>query len=247
MDLGVRLSAVFLILWGAIPARGAVVIGGPPPSGNLNSIAFDTVGVVNPEITFSNVPNVGDLTVSFGTHFVGQTLGRAYNSLASTAPNAPLQLNRSEMVKTMFDLASPVGVSLGGMQGLAMYTTPLAILFSSGVDYVAFDLGHLDENSPTLIEAYDVQGNSLGVFGGLSEGYNRYSLTETTGADTIAGVSIYLPPNGLDLEGFGINTIDISHDGGIVPEPSTLVVWSLLAGCSCAGVWWNRRRTVAKR
>jgi hypothetical protein len=239
--------ASFAIGWGVRPAEAAVVLGGTSDAEEIYCIQFNEVGLVNPSFTFPDIPDVGDLTVSFGTRFAGQSPGDMHNSLDDTIPNPPLRLAPSGIVKTMLDLSSPSGVMLGGVQGNALFTTPLAILFSSAVNYVAFDLGHLDENTSTLIEAFDAQGNSLGVFGGLSAGHNTYSLLEDEGDNLIAGVSIYVPTDGMDWEGFGLNNIKFAFEGetdngGIIPEPATLVIWSLLGGMAMSSVWLKRRR-----
>jgi hypothetical protein len=227
---------------GGRTAEAAVVLGGTTGADEIFSITFDTVGVVNPIATFSDVPGIGGLTVSFGTHFLGQTRGSSYNSLSDTVPTSPLTLDPSGKVKTMFDLSSASGIMLGGVEGLALYTTPLAVLFSDEVSYVAFDLGYFDGADP-LIEAFDSQGNSLGVFGDLPLGHNRYSLADSNGENVIAGISVYVPDGGLDLEGFGLNNFQFAAEGdGVIPEPSTLAVWSLLVGCAASAAWWKRRR-----
>ena len=229
--------------------QAAVVLGGTTEAEEIYCIQFDTVGVVNPTVTLPNIPDIGDLTVSFGSRFMGQSPGSMHNSLDDTVPNPPLRLNPNVNVKTLLDISSPTGVMLGGTQGKAIFTTPLAILFSSEVNYVAFDLGHLDENTSTKIEAYDAQGKSLGVFDGLSSGYDTYSLVDTEGDNVIAGISIYVPSEGMDWEGFGINNVKLAFDGdtdggGMVPEPGTLVVWSLLGSLGLSAAWLKRRRVI---
>jgi hypothetical protein len=236
----------------AVALRGdssyaAVELGGSAGGNEQFSIEFDRLGVVNPVVTFNDVPDVGSLTVSFGTRFVGQTFGAMHNSLDDTTPTAPLRLDPTGVVKTMFDVSSGAAIALGGVQGHAMYTTPLAILFSSGVNYVAFDLGHLDRHTSTLIQAFDEAGNGLGVFGNLPAGHNTFSLVESQGENLIAGISIYVPSKGMDWEGFGLNKIRFAFEegpdgGGEIPEPSALVVWSLLAGGGLAIAGYRARR-----
>jgi hypothetical protein len=221
-------------------AMAAVVLGGSTNVDEFYTLTFDHIGVTNPSVTFSNVPDVGDLTVSFGTHFIGQSRGSTYNSLADTSPTGPLALDPKGMTKVMFDLSAPSHVMLGGVDGLALYTTPLAILFSDEVSFVSFDLGYLD-STHALIQAFDSQGNSLGVFNHLSTGHNRYTLSETTGQNVIGGVSIYMPVGKIDREGFGINNLQVA----VIPEPATLVVWSLLIGCAGTAGWWAQRRQLS--
>ena len=89
-----------------------------------------------------------------------------------------------------------------------------------------------------MIEAYDSSGASLGVLGGLPTGYSDLSVVDSGGA--ISGVSIYIPGDGLDEEGFGINSVEFST-GGIIPEPITLLIWSLLGFASFSMAWYSRR------
>jgi hypothetical protein len=246
----IRRNGVWLVLAGILglgnPAQGAVMFGGAPPSDDVYSITFSKPNVVNPVVNFPDVPKAGEtMKVSFGTRFIGQTYGEMHNSLDDTSPTPPLRLDPTGTVKTMFDMSAG-GIVLGGIQGQAMFTTPLAILFSSAVNYVAFSLGHLDVNTDTRIEAFDSNGNSLGVFANLPSGFIDVTLTEASGDNVIAGISIYVPSHGMDWEGFGINNFqfgldDDSGGGGDVPEPGTLVVWSLLAGSALACLYWKHR------
>jgi hypothetical protein len=249
VNFAVAVLMVLGSLMGSPCSHAAVIMGGTPPAEeDIYSIQFDQVNLINPIANFPDVPETGDLiTVSFGTRFVGQTFGSSYNSLSDTSPTPPLAVVGN--VKTMFDINSISGIALGGSSGLTMFTSPLAILFSSGVNFVAFELGHLDPNSPALIEVFDSQGNSLGVFGGFATGINDVSLVETEAKNLIAGISIYVPDGPIDLEGFGLNNIRFGLDegGGEIPEPGTLVVWSLLSGCALAVAWRQRSRRVPGR
>ena len=194
-----------------------------------------TLDVVNPQFTFDDDPEYGSITVSFGTHFVGQTLGMSYNSLSETSPVATLSLASGPPdVTTQWDNDASTKFMLGGIDAGAKFTTPIAILFSHPVGQVGFTLGYLDEVPPsTVIEAYDASGASLGVLGGLLEGYSSLSIVDSGGA--ISGVSIYIPGDGVDEEGFGIN--DVVFSTGVIPEPATFLIWSVLglAGV-CDGV-----------
>jgi hypothetical protein len=227
----------------------AVVMGGPPSGDAVYSINFDTFNMVNPTYTFQNVPTAGEMTVSFGTHFAGQTLSSAPNALSDVTPSAQLALDHSGgMTKTMFDLSHPSGPVLGGLTGNALFTTPLAILFDHGVNFVSFNLGHLDPGSPTLVEAYNRDGQSLGVFSGFPSGHTLVSLAESTGGNMIGGISVYVPESGMDWEGFGLSNISFGVGEGetpVIPEPATIVVWSLLGGFGFSAVWYQRRRQVA--
>ncbi|MCA9168904.1 MAG: hypothetical protein KDB23_14620 [Planctomycetales bacterium] len=262
MDLGRRITAsIRFVLLAAVACsltagrtcRAAVSLGGTSQAEAYYTVQFDTLGLTNPSYTFSAIPDGADLTISFGTHFVGQSFGEMHNSLADTTPSNPLTLANipGSSVSTMFDLSHPGGLVLGGVQGATFYTTPLAVLFSQAVNYVRFELGHLDSGSPTLVEAFDKMGNSLGIFGGLPSGFSIITLAEDSGTNTISGISVYVPSDGMDWEGFGIGSLKVGLDDGDVtgggdpqvPEPATWVVWSILGSIACGSTWYSRRRS----
>lgn len=224
----------------------------PPTNQPIYGVAFNQISAANPSYTISGIPNVGSVTVSFGTLFKGQAFGVEHNSLVDTTPSNPLMLDYSKgTAMTMFDLAKPKGLVLGGNVGASLYTAPLAILFDKNVNHVMFDLGHLDPNSPTLIEAFDRAGNSLGTLGGLPTGFSSLALADSTKKDIIAGVSIYVPDHTMDWEGFGVSNLRFSiQDGNVngggdpqVPEPAAWIVWTVLAAVGGTGLCWMHRKT----
>ncbi len=228
-----------LVSLGSVSAQAAISWGPPPEGSSGGKIVFDKLNVVNPQYTYSDVPELGNLTVSFGTHFVGQKLGASYNSLSDTSPIGPLALAMvAELpdVMTQIDLANRSSFVLGGINAgingaQTKFTTPISILFSDPVSHVGFSLGYLDERPPsTVIAAYDASGASLGVLGGLATGNNVLSIVDDGGQ--ISGLTIYIPDSGIsgfgaDKEGFGIRDVVFSA-GGVIPEPGTFLVWSLL-------------------
>lgn len=221
----------------ALTAEAAISFGPPLPGGSGGTLVFGKPNEVNPVRAFSDVGAYDSLTVSFGTHFTGQKLGASYNSLSHTSPTGPLALATGlPDVMTLFDLDAPRGTWVlggvdNGINGPVYYTTPISILFSKPVDQVGFTLGFLDEKpSSTVIEAFNAAGASLGVLTGLPSGRNDLSVVDDGGQ--ISGLTIYVPDNGVplsgaDREGFGIHDVVFSA-GGVVPEPGTFLVWSLL-------------------
>jgi hypothetical protein len=251
-----RLAGCCLLAWLGImtavrPLEAALEYASPPADRPVYSVPFNQINVVNPQYTVNNIPDVGSVTVSFGTLFAGQSYGSSGNSLADTSPSNPLTLDYSQgSAVTMFDLAHPQSLVLGSKIGNKLYTAPLAIHFSQDVSHVLFDLGHLDQNSPTRIEGYDRSGNSLGVLGGLSSGFVSTSVGDTTGGNRIAGLSIYVPDGEMDWEGFGLSNVRFSLGSGSepqVPEPSALVVWAVLGLVGGSGAsWYKKRAALAK-
>jgi hypothetical protein len=176
------------------------------------------------------------VTVSFGSRFEGQTLGSSDNSLNDTSPSNPLTLAELPIVQTSFDFANAMDVVLGGQN----FKTPIAILFDNPVSHVCFNLGHLDAESPTLIETYTASGQSLGSVNNLAPGTNRVSVTDSSGNNVISGVSIYVPDGAMDWEGFGIH--DVAFDVNVIPEPATIAIWSLLGLVAFSAAFVSRSR-----
>ena len=219
------LAALIAVLFINVPVWSAISIGSPDDCDEGQDVVFDELGVINPQYTVSGVPIYDTVTVSMGSFFAGQTLGTFNNTLDNTVPSGPLRLAaNAPNVETLFDLANPTSIVVGGSDEGKYYTTPLAILFDNPVSHVCFNLGDLDANSPTLIEAFAADGTSLGTVDDLAPGTNRYSI----GGGPISGVSIYIPDadGGMDWEGFGVS--DLSFSAGVVPEPGTVVIWALL-------------------
>ncbi len=241
-----KLSYIFVLAltvwWGCGQGAQAAISWGPPPAGGPDKhILFDTPNVVNPQYTFTDIPDHSSLTVGFGTHFAGQKLGSTYNSLSDASPDSTLAFAAGlPDVMTQLDLSNRNGLVLGGVNGLSRFTTPISILFSAPVSQVGFTLGYLDENPPTtVIEAYDASGASLGVLGGLPQGKSDLSIVDDGGK--ISGVSIYIPGNTIDQEGFGIEGVMFTA-GGEVPEPTTFLVWSLLGLTAFSAAWYKSSR-----
>ena len=224
------------------------------------AIEFNQIGQVNPQFM------VNGTTVSFGSAFVGQTLGSMGNELIDSSPEGPLRLDpNAPSVSTFFDI-STMNVVLGGFQNGAFMNTPLAILFEDPVRDLTFDLGSLDAPGTVRIEAFQEDGTSLGMFSNFSAGWQTVRMADSSGHNLIAGVSIYVPEGGMDWEGFGIDNLSFSFssdtpvdegepdgdpgdpgpgdpgDPGVVPEPATYAIWAGFIAVGIVGSWLKRRR-----
>lgn len=228
----------------ASTSEAALQFENPPAGMTLYPVPLTQLNVTNPQYTAPNIPNVGNVTVSFGTLFQGQSYGSEHNSLSDTTPTNPLTLDYSKgSAVTLYDFARK-SVVLGSKIGNTLFTAPLAVHFSQNVSNVLFDLGSLDKNSPTLVEAFTRTGASLGFLGGFGAGFNSVALADSSGSNAIAGLSIYVPDHTMDWEGFGLSNIRFGvNDGGEpqVPEPSALLVWSVLGLVGGAGVCWTKK------
>ena len=220
------------------------------PGGEIH---FDSFGDRNPQY------NVGGTTVSFGSAFVGQVLGSMPNELIDSSPTGPLRLDASAPdVSTMFEITSG-GLVLGGSDNGSFLTTPIAILFDNPVKDVYFDLGHLDAPGTVTIEAYDGDGQSLGMFGNPSAGWQTIEIADSS-KNSISGISIHVPKGGMDWEGFAIDNLGFRFsdddggggtggdpdDPGVVPEPTTFVIWGGLGLLGLAGSWLKRKPLASK-
>jgi hypothetical protein len=193
----------------------------------------------NPVYTFNNVPNLGQVNVSFGSLFQGQTAGAMNNSLNDTTPSSPLALDlNAPAVGVIMDSWAADKLVLGGMDlaNMKFFTTPIAVQFSKPVHWVGFDVGSFDHAGTTVVEAFDADGNSLGAWFNdvAAGGVDSFYLRENTDANTISGLSIYVPTEGMDWEGFAVDNLRFEA----IPEPATFVIW-LVLGAGALGVrWW---------
>lgn len=111
-------------------------------------------------------------------------------------------------------------------------------------------------------EQFSLSGGDISELALLTESV-ILSLSGNTGA-ALSGTD---PPGSLDLDDFnGFNYVELSFyddetgdetflelgitmmtspDGPVVPEPASLVVWSLLGVLLTGGQWWRRRRRAA--
>lgn len=268
---GWGLSLALLLLAG--PASAAVQRLGTAPPSTSPIITFSERapnGALlnylkpNPVFNFTNVGTLGNVTVRFGSMFAGQQAGSMYNSLVDTSPSGPLQLAaNAPKVGVLLDNWASDKLVLGGMN-LAQYrffTTPIAIHFSVPVNWVGFDVGSFDHNGTTVIEAYDANGASLGTWQNnvVQGGTENVFLRDTLGQRNISGISIYVPADGMDWEGFAVDNVRFGDGNGlpifppdgegpdpnVVPEPGTWLIWFVLAGG--AGLVSRLRRPRAVR
>lgn len=183
------------------------------PSANI--IDFDeadlALGTENPTFSFTGVPNLGDISVSFGTHFVGQTTtGTGVITLDDTIPSGPLTLDPSSApVFTANDNAADTNPIL---TGTPLFNGPIAIDFSRPVAAVGLTGGYFDAIESTTIEAYDINGVSLGSLENSKEGFEFYGLTTESGENLIAGLSFYITgdePAGFEIDNVSFGASDV--------------------------------------
>ena len=243
-------------IWFAVPCLVMLCL--PSAGRAIDLIDYNSISPYGSAIHFGDVPigtqapvyQVGDVTVSFGTHFEGQQLGHEPNTLVDSTPNGPLTLGTSgPTVATSVDLAHR-DITLGGYDAGSYFTTPISILFDQAVAEVGFVAGHFQEPHVVIIEAYDAQGQSLGSMRNPDRANLALGFT-SEGTNQISGMTLYIEPGEMDWEGFTIDDLIFSlkegepgsevlsepgpDEGGETPEPATFVIWALLGLVGLAG------------
>ena len=231
----------------ASSSHAGISFGGSLSGNPVGTVTGGPINTINPSFNFSGVNVYGNMTVSFGSRFQGQALGSMMNSLSDTTPTNMVLAGPNVM--SMLDIANIASGTVIG--GATNFGTPIAILFSDVVSGVAFDLGHLDPGS-TIVEAFDANGDSLGTYTPDSGGHQNIVINSDCG-NIIQGISIYVPEDGMDWEGFAVDNLSFTVDEETnpdpdldpdpdpdppiegMPEPATAVVWGVLA--MLAGVW----------
>lgn len=235
-------AGTILFSWGASSGANAALIDlGPGSFTPLASvIEFDEVGLgtVNPVYNFVGLPDLGDVTVSFGGYFAGQSVTGGFPvTLGDTTPSDPLALDPAGTSFTVNDGASNSNPVLSGSP---TFNGPIAVLFSTPVAGVGLKGGFFNAVGATTIEAFDAAGNSLGSITNSVEGFEFYGLADSTGANVIAGISFYI--TGDEPAGFEIDNVTFGAAGAInlVPEPGTILM--LTTGLAGLAAFHRRRR-----
>jgi hypothetical protein len=246
MRLATWLTASFLTLspFVATDARATLIDLGPGAFTPLAPVmTFDEVslGTVNPSFTFPSVPTLGDVTVSFGGNFVGQTAGGGFPvTLTDHTPTGPLALDAASP-NTVTVTDSAPGATSPVLSGSPTFNGPISIFFSVPVAGVALKGGFFDAVNSTSIEAYDANGNVLGSITNSVTGFEFYGLADSTGGSVIKGISFFITgsePAGFQIDNVTFGAADVINPPTAVPEPATL----LLLGSSAAGILAVARR-----
>lgn len=202
------------------------------------------LGDTNPVYNFAGLPNLGNVTVSFNGTFVGQTTKTVgpVVTLDNNLPSGPLALNAAgPQVFIAADGSTPTSPTLSGTP---LFNGPISVLFSTPVAAVGLSGGFFNNPHSTSIEAYDVNGNSLGIISNSITGIEFYGLADSTGANVISGISFYV--TGDEPAGFVIDNLTFGSKGEVVipgvPEPGSV----MLLGTGLIGLALGLRRKLAK-
>lgn len=208
---------------------------------NLGPGSFTAAASV---ITFSEQPfgtvdpvySVGGNTISFGTNFVGQSVtAGSPRTLTGSPTGGSLSLVQDGGTRIVGDGSNPTSPVLSGSP---TFNGPISFLFSTPVAAVGLDGGYFNAIGGTTIEAFDVNGASLGSIVNSALGIEFYGLFDTSGSN-IAGVSFYITGN--EPAGFAIDNLTFGNANVVrhVPEPASLA----LVGLGIGGLIARRRKS----
>ncbi|HEY0970414.1 MAG TPA: PEP-CTERM sorting domain-containing protein [Gemmatimonadales bacterium] len=204
-------------------------------------ITFDDFGSINPTYDFTDIPGLGDVTVSFAGAFMGQTVtGGAVRTLTGT-PTGPLTLNTGVITRVTSDGANPTSPVLSGDP---TFNGPISILFSQPVAGVGLSGGFFDAIGGTTIAAFGSDGTFLGSITNSQTGIEFYGLATASGENEIAGISFYITgsePAGFAIDNVTFGSVDVIVPPSVVPEPSSVIL--LASGLlGLGGIGMRRRR-----
>lgn len=215
-QLGLLLSAVFI----AGTAFGQFVrLDETSFTASASTITFSEFGLntVNPSYTLASV-DLGSVDIDFEGYFDGQS-----NSGGEIigSPTGPLALDSGApdtFITT--DGANPTSPVLSGSP---RFNGPIAILFSKDVNAVGLDGGFFDNVASMSITAYKRDGSALGSVTNTTTGIEFFGLADSSGANSIAGVTFSITGN--EPAGYAIDNLTFGSTQVLVnpaiPEPST--------------------------
>ena len=208
------------------------------PAATTITFSEQPLGTVNPVYTFSGVPDLGSVTVSFAGAFAGQSVTGGSVRTLSGNPTNPLSLNTNVPTRIATDGANPTSPVLSGDP---LYNGPIVMFFSQPVAAVALDGGYFNAIGATSITGFDALGNILGSFTNSALGIENYGFADASGNNVISGLAFYI--TGDEPAGFAIDNVQFGSASVVIiptvtPEPASLA----LLATGLVGVFGVARR-----
>jgi hypothetical protein len=207
------------------------------PAAPVIDFSTPALGTVNPTYSFTAVPGLGNVSVSFAGAFMGQTVTGTFPKTLSGNPSNALALDTSVETTIVDDGAA--GATSPVLSGSPTFNGPIVILFNVDVAAVGLKGGFFDALNGTSITAFDATGASLGTVTNTATGFQFFGLQESTGANVIRGIAFYMTgaePAGVEIDNV---TFGSSQQLAVVPEPATFL--SFAAGLLAVSALRYRR------
>lgn len=208
------------------------------PAATTITFSEQAIGTVNPVYTFTGVPDLGTVTVSFAGAFNGQTITGSGVRTLSGLPTSPLSLNTGTTTFITTDGANPTSPVLSGDP---RFNGPIVMFFSQPVAAVSLDGGYFDAIAGTSITGFDVLGNVLGTFTNSIFGIENYGFADASGNNVISGLAFYITgdePAGFAIDNVTFGSASVVTIPTVTPEPATMT----LLATGLVGVFAAARR-----
>lgn len=244
LSLLVSLGLLMITAIAPIDSHAALINAGPGSFTPLaTQITFGEIalGTQNPVYNFTGLTGLGDVTVSFGGNFLGQTAtGGSVSTLNPHTPTLGQPLALDPTAPVTFTANDGASDSNPILSGTPLFNGPISVLFSVPVAGVGLKGGYFNTIGATSIEAYDSLGNVLGSITNSVLGFEFYGLVDSTGLNVISGISFFI--TGDEPAGFAIDNVTFGAAGGggvVVPLPPSILF--LASGLGGLGLFARRK------
>jgi len=197
------------------------------------------LGSFDPTYSFTGVPGVGSVDVSFGGSFLGQVASDQNSppvTLNPSTPSNPLTLDPNDI--PVFTTDDPSSSTTPVLSGTPLFQGSISIFFDSPVAGFGFTAGSFSIPGSTTIQAYGADGTILGSTTNATTGFQFLGMADSNLDDLISGVSIFT-----STDSFDIDNVTIGGQGALIaiPLPSSLSMGLVALTLGAAGISLRRR------